>query len=41
MESKKIYKCIYIQNRNRLTDTENKLLGTKGEREGERNKLGV
>ena len=32
MESKK-YKLIYKQNRNRLTDTENKLMVTKGERE--------
>ena len=27
------YKWIYIQNRNRPTDTENKLMVTKGERE--------
>ena len=32
---------MYMQNRNRLTDTENKLVVTKGEREGERDKLGV
>ena len=32
---------MYMQNRNRLTDIENKLLVTKGEREGGRGKLGV
>ena len=32
VESKK-YKWIYIQNRNRLTNTKNKLMVTKGERE--------
>ena len=32
---------MYMQNRNRLTDIENKLVVTKGEREGGRNKLGV
>ena len=30
-----------MQNRNRLTDTENKLTVTKGEREGEWDKLGI
>ena len=33
MESKQYYKSMYIQNRNRLTDIENKPVGTKGERE--------
>ena len=32
---------MYIQNRNRLTDIENKFMVTKGEREGGRDKLGV
>ena len=32
---------MYIQNRNRLPDIENKLMVTKGEREGQREKLGV
>ena len=32
---------MYIQKRNRLTDTENKLVVTKGEREGGRDKLKV
>ena len=31
----------YIQIRNRLTDIENKLTVTKGEKEVERNKLGI
>ena len=31
---KKWYKWTYLQNRNRLTDTENKLMATKGERGG-------
>ena len=31
-------KKIYIQNRNRLIDIENKLMVTKGEREGEKDK---
>ena len=34
---KKWYKWIYLQNRNRLTDIENKLMVTKKERGGERN----
>ena len=34
---KKWYKWNYIQNRNRPTDMENKLMVTKGEREGGRN----
>ena len=29
------YKRIYLQNRNRLTDTENKLMVTKGDSSGE------
>lgn len=33
-ESKKQYKLIYLQNKNRPTDTENKLIVTKREREG-------
>ena len=37
---KKLYKWIYLQNRNRLTDTENKLMVTKGE-SGGRDKLGI
>ena len=32
---------MFMQNRNRLTDIENKLVVTKGEREGRRDKLGV
>ena len=39
-ESKIWYKRTYLQNRNRLTDIENKLMVTKGERAG-RDKLGV
>ena len=40
---KKGYKWTYLQNRNRLTDSENKLKVTKGERwgEGEIRKLGL
>ena len=38
---KKWYKWTYLQNRNRLTDIENKLTVTKGERGRERDKLGV
>ena len=37
---KKGYKWTYLQNRNRPTDIENKLMVTKGERWG-RDKLGV
>ena len=37
---KKGYKGTYSQNRNRLTDIENKLMVTKGEK-GRRDKLGV
>ena len=37
---KKWYKWIYLKNGNRLIDTENKLIVTKGEK-GERDKLGV
>ena len=37
LKSKKWYKWIYLQNRNRLTDIENKLMVTKGDsRSGER-----
>ena len=36
---KKWYEWIYLQNRNRVTDVENKLTVTKGERGG-RDKLG-
>ena len=32
VEPKKWYKWIYIQNKNRLIDIENKLMVTKGER---------
>ena len=39
-KKKKWYKWIYLQNRNRLTEIENKLMVTKGERE-ERDKLGI
>ena len=35
---KKWYKWTYLQNRNRVTDVENKLMVTKGDR-GARNKL--
>ena len=39
---KKLYKGTYSQNWNKLTDMENKLMVTKGDREGwEGNKLGV
>ena len=31
----KWYKWIYLQNRNRVTDVENKLMVTKGEKAGE------
>ena len=34
------YKCIQ-QNRNRLTDTENKVEVTSGEREGEKGKIRI
>ena len=37
----KWYKWTYIQSRNRHTDIENKLILTKGERNGVRDKLGV
>ena len=37
---KKWYKWTYLQNRNRLTDIENKLMVTKGETVG-RDKLGI
>ena len=37
---KKWYKWTFLQNRNRLTDLENKCMVTKGERQG-RDKLGV
>ena len=40
MEPKKRYKWTYLQNRDRLTDKENKRMVTKGERGG-RHKLGV
>ena len=36
---KKWYKWTYLQNRNRVTDVENKLMVTRAER-GERDKLG-
>ena len=39
MESKKYYKWMYIQNRNKLTDLENKLMVMTGERR--RDKLEV
>ena len=32
---------MYMQNRNRLTDMENKVVVTKGDREGGNDKLGV
>ena len=35
------YKSTYLQNKNRLTDKENKLVVTGGEREGGRGKIGV
>ena len=37
---KTLYKWIYLQNRNRVTDVENKLMVAKGDRRG-RDKLGV
>ena len=40
-KKKKRYKKTYLQKRNRLTDTENKLMVTKEERVGKRDKLGV
>ena len=36
---KKWYRCTYLQNRNRVTDAETKLVVTKGKR-GRREKLG-
>ena len=39
LKKKKIYERTCLQNRNRSTDLENKLMVTKGEREG--NKLGI
>ena len=41
MESKKYNKPVNITKRNRLTDIENKLVVTSGEREGGRAKIGV
>ena len=42
VDSKKIIQMnIYTQNRNRLTDIEDKLLVTKGEKKVGRDKLGV
>ena len=41
VESKKWYKWTYLQNRNRLTDIENKLMVTKGESGAGRDKLAV
>ena len=38
---KKWYKWTYLQNRNKLTDIENKNTVTKGERSWGRDKLGV
>ena len=35
MESRRIIQATYLQNRNRLKDIENKLLGTKGAGAGE------
>ena len=35
VECKMWYKWIYLQNRNRLTDVENKSMATKGEKGGE------
>ena len=32
LKKRKQYKCTYLQKRNRLTDTENKFMVTKGER---------
>ena len=37
----KNYTNEYMQNRNKLTDIENKYVVTEGEREGERDKLGI
>ena len=31
---KKVYKWVYLQNRNKITDVENKFIVTKGERGG-------
>ena len=42
MKSKKQYELIHLQQKNRLTDIENKLMVTKGERAGQgMDKLGV
>ena len=38
---KKSYKWTYLQNRNRFTDIENKLVITKGQRDRGSGKLGV
>ena len=35
LKEKKIHRWIYLQNRKRLTDTENKLMITKSKRGGE------
>ena len=40
-KKKKRYKETYLQKRNRLKDTENKLMVTKEERVGKKDKLGV
>ena len=40
VESKKLYKQTYLQNRIRLTDIGNKLMVTKGKRE-RRDKFGI
>ena len=41
VESLKKYKWMYMQNRNKFIDTENKLVVTKEEREEGKDKLGV
>ena len=33
---KKVYKWVYLQNRNKITDVENKFIVTKGERGGDK-----
>ena len=41
MESKKYNKLVNKTKRNRFTDIENKLVITRGEREGKRDNIGV
>ena len=40
MTSKKLYEWNYLQNRNRVTDVETKLMVSKGENGGKKDKTG-